>query len=90
MVVRIRLSRFGRRNLPYYRVTVANARSPRDGRFLEHVGTYNPVPDKNGMKEISLDTERIKYWLGVGAQPSDTVYRLLEKVRILTRNVFSR
>jgi small subunit ribosomal protein S16 len=82
MVVRIRLSRFGRKNLPYYRISVANSKSPRDGRFLEHVGTYCPIPNMEKMKEISLNTERIKYWMAVGAQPSDTVYHLLEKVCI--------
>jgi small subunit ribosomal protein S16 len=80
MVVRIRLSRFGTRNSPNYRITVADSRFPRDGRFLEHVGTYNPVANPDGMKEISLSEERIKYWLAVGAQPTKTVCYLLAKV----------
>ncbi|KAK9785436.1 hypothetical protein WJX73_008646 [Symbiochloris irregularis] len=77
MPVRLRLARFGRRNLPFYRIFVADSRAPRDGRHIEIVGHYDPIPGKDGNKHISLQVDRIKHWLGVGAQPSDTVARLL-------------
>ncbi|RUS28636.1 ribosomal protein S16 domain-containing protein [Jimgerdemannia flammicorona] len=80
MVVRIRLARFGRKNLPYYHIVVANARSPRDGKHIEQVGTYNPIPDAEGIKHINLNVDRIKYWLTVGAQPSEIVEKILAKV----------
>jgi small subunit ribosomal protein S16 len=67
MVVRLRLQRFGRTHAPFYRMVAANARTPRDGKFLEVVGTYNPIANKHGMKEIRLKEDRLKYWLGVGA-----------------------
>ncbi|KAG0617585.1 hypothetical protein M758_4G000600 [Ceratodon purpureus] len=84
--VRIRLVRFGRKKLPYYRIIIANSRSRRDGRFLEMVGHYNPMPDKNGVKDIQVNGERIKYWLSVGAQPSDTVRNILYKQGVMTPN----
>ena len=77
MPVKIRLQRFGRKRLPFYRIVAADSRSPRDGRCIERLGTYNPIPDKEGVKEIALKTDRVRYWLGVGAQPSPTVGRLL-------------
>lgn len=100
MVVRIRLQRFGQKNLPFYRMVVADGRSPRDGRFIERVsfynyrlfqylvpnlqvGTYNPIADKTGCKEITANSERIRYWISVGAQPSDRVGWLLGKVGII-------
>eukprot|EP00243_Klebsormidium_subtile_P005132 TRINITY_DN201_c0_g2_i1.p1 TRINITY_DN201_c0_g2~~TRINITY_DN201_c0_g2_i1.p1 ORF type:complete len:111 (-),score=15.45 TRINITY_DN201_c0_g2_i1:228-560(-) len=85
MVVRIRLARFGRKNLPFYRIFVADSRSPRDGKHIEVVGHYNPLPSKDGHKHVGLDFERIKYWLSVGAQPSDTVARLLGVAGVLPR-----
>jgi small subunit ribosomal protein S16 len=83
MVVRIRLARFGRKNLPFYRIFVANIKSPRDGKHIENVGHYDPVPKPDGNKHISLNFDRIKYWLAVGAQPTDTVARLLGKVGLI-------
>jgi len=83
MVVRIRLQRFGRTHAPFYRMVAANARAPRDGKFLEILGTYNPIANKAGMKEIRLKEDRLKYWLGVGAQPSDRVSWILGKFGIL-------
>ncbi|KAL1980398.1 hypothetical protein VTN96DRAFT_4184 [Rasamsonia emersonii] len=95
MVVRIRLSRFGRRHQPFYNIVVAQARSARDSKPLEVIGTYNPIPQKptnltdeeaqtaKPYKEITLDRSRAKYWLGVGAQPSDTVWRLLSMVGLV-------
>ena len=83
MVVRLRLQRFGRTHAPFYRMVAANARTPRDGKFLEIVGTYNPIANKHGMKEIRLKEDRLKYWLAVGAQPSDRVAWILGKFGIL-------
>mmetsp|Transcript_203 Transcript_203/g.340 ORF Transcript_203/g.340 Transcript_203/m.340 type:complete len:107 (-) Transcript_203:253-573(-) len=83
MVVRLRLQRFGRKHLPFYRMVAANSRSPRDGKFLEIVGTYNPIANKAGIKEIRLKTDRLRYWLSVGAQPSDRVGWILGKFGVL-------
>jgi small subunit ribosomal protein S16 len=83
MVVRLRLQRFGRTHSPFYRMVAAHSKAPRDGRFLEIVGTYNPMAQKNGVKEIRLKTDRLKYWISVGAQPSDRVAWILGKFGIL-------
>ncbi|CAM9533621.1 unnamed protein product [Heterosigma akashiwo] len=77
MVVRLRLQRFGRKDRPFYRVVAADSRSPRDGKFLEIVGTYNPITSKEGVKEVRLNGEKVRYWLSVGAQPSKRVEWLL-------------
>lgn len=76
MAVRIRLKRIGAKNAPAYRVVIADSRSPRDGRFIEEVGCYEPTKKADTFK---LDLERIKYWLGKGAQPTETVASLIEK-----------
>ena len=76
MAVKIRLRREGRRNRAFFRVVVTESRAPRDGRFIEQVGYYDPVADP---AVIKLDTERIAYWVGVGAQPSNTVKDLLRR-----------
>jgi small subunit ribosomal protein S16 len=76
MAVKIRLARGGAKKRPFYRIVATDARSPRDGRFLEKLGTYNPMT-KDGT--VNLDRARIDYWLGVGAQPTDAVRRLLRK-----------
>ena len=83
MVVRLRLQRFGRTHSPFYRMVAANSTAPRDGKFLEIVGTYNPIANKHGMKEIRLKEDRLKYWLAVGAQPSDRVAWILGKFGLL-------
>ncbi|KAG8049756.1 hypothetical protein GUJ93_ZPchr0009g1365 [Zizania palustris] len=83
MVVRIRLARFGCRNRPFYRVMAADSRSPRDGKHLEVLGYYNPLPGKDGGKRMGLKFDRVKYWLSVGAQPSDPVQRILFRAGIL-------
>ena len=77
MSLKIRLSRGGAKKRPYYRVVVADSRKPRDGRYIERVGTYNPMVAKDHPERLKLDDERIKYWLGVGARPSDRVARFL-------------
>ena len=76
MAVKIRLKRMGMKKHPFYRIVVADVRSPRDGRFIEEIGYYNPMTQP---AEIKVDNERAKYWLGVGAQPTDTVRILLKK-----------
>uniref|UniRef100_A0A7N0TWW4 Ribosomal protein S16 n=1 Tax=Kalanchoe fedtschenkoi TaxID=63787 RepID=A0A7N0TWW4_KALFE len=83
MVVRIRLSRFGCRNKPFYRVTAADSRCPRDGKHLEVLGYYNPLPGQDGGKRMGLNFDRVKYWISVGAQPSDPVQRILFRAGLL-------
>ena len=75
-VVRLRLQRLGRRHRPFYRIVAASSRSKRDGKHLELLGTYDPIP-RDGVKDVRLKVDRIQYWLSVGAQPSNTVGRLL-------------
>ena len=77
MSLKIRLSRGGAKKRPYYRVVVADSRKPRDGRYIERVGTYNPMVAKDHPERLKLDDKRIKYWLGVGAKPSDRMARFL-------------
>lgn len=79
-MVRIRLRRTGKTKQPSYRVVVADSRSPRDGKFIEIVGHYNPIRQP---KVLEVKDDRIRYWLGVGAQPSDTVQFLLKKLNIV-------
>ena len=76
MAVRIRLQRFGAKKKPYYRFVTADGRAKRDGRFLEQVGTYDPMQNPH---KITFKTERMAYWMSVGAQPSDTVKSLYAK-----------
>lgn len=76
MAVRIRLRRMGTKKAPFYRIVVADSRSPRDGRFIEEIGYYNPKTEPSTVK---IDAERAEYWLKNGAQPSDTVRALLVK-----------
>ncbi|HEX9835607.1 MAG TPA: 30S ribosomal protein S16 [Alphaproteobacteria bacterium] len=77
MALSIRMSRGGAKKRPYYRIVVADSRSPRDGRFIERLGTYNPMVAKDHPERVVLNAERLKHWLGVGAQPSDRVARFL-------------
>jgi len=76
MAVKIRLARHGAKKKPFYRIVVTDGESPRDGRYLENVGTYDPLFDP---AKVSLNSERIKYWIDQGAKPSDTVRNLLKK-----------
>jgi len=76
MAVKIRLARYGAKKRPFYRIVVADERYPRDGRFLETVGTYNPMVEPS---ECSIKQERVQYWLGQGAIPTDTVNSLIKK-----------
>src|ERR1044071_8431052 len=79
-MVAIRLRRTGKTKQPSYRVVVADKRSPRDGKFIEIIGHYNPIRQP---KELVIDGDRARYWLGVGAQPTDAVVRLLQQVNVL-------
>ncbi|WP_417454814.1 30S ribosomal protein S16 [Kiloniella sp.] len=77
MAVKIRLARGGAKKRPYYRIVVADVRAPRDGRFIEKVGAYNPMVPKDHPERLILDEDRVKYWLSTGAQPTDRVARFL-------------
>lgn len=85
MAISIRLSRGGAKKRPYYRIVVADARSPRDGKYLEQVGTYNPLLAKGDDNRVRLNEDRARYWLGVGAQPTDRVARFLDAAGIKER-----
>ena len=78
MAVKIRLARHGAKKRPYYRIVVADARSPRDGRFIEEVGRYNPCTDPS---TVTVDLEAVDKWIAQGAKPTDTVARLIEDAR---------
>lgn len=81
MAVKIRLARHGAKKRPFYRIVVTDSENPRDGRFLEKVGTYNPLQNP---ADVSLKTERIQYWLQQGATPTDTVRNILKKEGVFT------
>eukprot|EP00949_MAST-11_sp_MAST-11-sp1_P003371 g3371.t1 len=99
MPVRLRLQRFGRKKRPFYRIVAADARAPRDGKFIELLGTYDPIPraqrarsinlarheevEREKVKEVGMRVDRIKHWISVGAQPTETVARLLSKANII-------
>jgi len=85
MAVAIRLARGGAKKRPYYRIVVADARNPRDGKFIERVGSYNPLLAKDDPERVKLDTERVRHWLSVGARPSDRVLRFLDAAGIMER-----
>ena len=85
MATSIRLARGGMKKRPFYRIVVSDNRSPRDGKFLEKLGTYNPLLPKDSPERIKLDTERAAYWLSVGAQPTDRVARFLDAAGLRTR-----
>lgn len=85
MAISMRLSRGGSKKRPYYRIVVADARSPRDGKFIEKIGTYNPLLAKDSAERVKLDTDRAKHWLSVGAQPTDRVARFLDAAGVRER-----
>ena len=85
MSLKIRLSRGGAKKRPYYYVVVANSASPRDGRYIEQIGTHNPILPKDHADRVKLDVERAKYWLSVGAQPTDRVARILDAAGLMKR-----
>ena len=85
MSVSLRLSRGGSKKRPYYKIVVANSRAPRDGKYLEQIGTYNPLLAKDDENRVRLVEDRVRYWLGVGGQPTDRVARMLDKAGIKER-----
>jgi len=89
MATSIRLSRGGSKKRPYYKIVVTDSRAPRDGKFIERIGSYNPLLAKDDEKRVVLDTERAKHWVGVGAQPTDRVARFLDAAGVLARAVRS-
>ncbi|VAW10071.1 SSU ribosomal protein S16p [hydrothermal vent metagenome] len=85
MALKIRLARGGSKKRPYYRIVIADVRSPRDGRFIERVGTYNPLLAKTDETRVTLNSERITYWLSKGAKPTDRVLRFLDAAGMMKR-----
>ena len=85
MALKLRLARGGSKKRPYYRIVVADVRAPRDGRFIEKLGTYNPLLPKDAENRVTLDAERIQHWLSKGATPTDRVNRFLDAAGILSR-----
>ena len=84
MTVRIRLSRHGAKKRPYYRIVVADVRAPRDGKFIERVGSFNPLKEKNDDARLNLDIDRIKHWLSTGAQPTERVHQFLSDAGLVS------
>ena len=87
MALAMRLSRGGSKKRPYYKIIVADSRSPRDGKFIERIGSYNPQLPKDSAERVILDADRAKHWLAAGAQPSDRVARFLDAAGVLERKV---
>jgi small subunit ribosomal protein S16 len=85
MSLKIRLSRGGAKKRPFYRIVVADARMPRDGRFVEKIGTFDPIKSKDDANRVVLDAEKAKAWIAKGAQPTDRVLRLLDGLGIVKR-----
>ena len=87
MTVKIRLARGGSKKRPHYSIVAADERSPRDGRFLEKLGTYNPMLSRDNENRVVYNVERIQYWLSVGAKPTDRVSRFLEKANLVPAKI---
>ena len=85
MAMKIRLARGGSKKRPFYRIVAADSRMPRDGRFIEKLGTYNPLLPKDSEERVKMNVERIQHWLGEGAQPSDRVSRFLEAAGVVEK-----
>jgi small subunit ribosomal protein S16 len=85
MALKIRLARGGAKKRPFYRIVVAEATAPRDGRFIERLGTYNPILPRDHEERVKLDTERVQHWLSVGAKPTDRVLRFLDAAGLAKR-----
>ena len=85
MSLKIRLARGGTKKRPFYQIVIADARSPRDGRFIENIGTFNPLLGKDDEKRVVLDLDRARHWVQVGAQPTDRVLRFLDTAGIVKR-----
>ena len=85
MAMKIRLARGGSKKRPHYSIVAADSRMPRDGRFLEKLGTYNPLLPKDSEERVKMNMERVQYWLGQGAQPTDRISRMLEAAGVLEK-----
>lgn len=85
MAMKLRLARAGSKKRPFYRIVASDSRMPRDGRFIEKLGTYNPLLPKDSEERVKMNMERVQYWLGEGAQPTDRVSRMLEAAGILEK-----
>ena len=85
MAMKIRLARGGSKKRPHYAIVAADSRMPRDGRFIEKLGTYNPMLPKDSEDRVKMDLDRVKHWLGEGAQPTDRVARMLEAADVLPK-----
>jgi small subunit ribosomal protein S16 len=83
MAMKIRLARGGSKKRPFYRIVAADSRMPRDGRFIERLGTYNPLLPKDSEERVKMNVERIQYWMGQGAQPTDRIARMLEAAGVV-------
>lgn len=89
MSLKIRLARAGAKKRPYYRIVVADSKNPRDGRYIEKLGTYNPLLPRDSGERVKLVEERVKHWISVGAQPTDRVLRFLDKAGMAKRDARS-
>jgi small subunit ribosomal protein S16 len=89
MSLKIRLARAGAKKRPYYRIVIADSRSPRDGRYIEKIGTYDPLQPKDSAERVKFVEDRLKHWLGIGAQPTDRVLRFLDVAGIRKRDARS-
>ncbi|MBU3260131.1 30S ribosomal protein S16 [Roseovarius sp. PS-C2] len=85
MAMKIRLARGGSKKRPFYRIVAADSRMPRDGRFIEKLGTYNPLLPKDSEERVKMNMERVQYWLDQGAQPSDRISRMLEAAGVVAK-----
>ena len=85
MAMKIRLARGGNKKRPFYRIVAADSRMPRDGRYIEKLGTYNPLLPKDSEERVKMNVERVQYWLGQGAQATDRVSRMLEAAGVLEK-----
>ncbi len=85
MAMKIRLARGGSKKRPFYRIVAADSRMPRDGRFIEKLGTYNPLLPKDAEERVQIDLDRVKHWMDQGAQPTDRVARFLEAAGVVAK-----
>src|SRR3546814_17267675 len=85
MAVAIRLARGGAKKRPYYKIVVTDSRNARDGKFIERIGSYNPLLPRDSEERVKIDADRAKHWLSVGAQPSDRVLRFLDQAGLMER-----
>ena len=85
MAMKLRLARGGSKKRPMYRIVASDSRAPRDGRYIERLGTYNPLLAKDNEQRITMNVERVQYWLGQGAEPTDRVSRMLENAGVIAK-----